>query len=60
MTNETKTSTAFFTRDREAGNLIERFRTCEDAEKAIIEYEKEDLETGVFVEGFYEVYHDEG
>jgi hypothetical protein len=46
----------YATRDREAGNTIEKFKTLEDAEKAIRQYEKDDLEDGIFTENFYEIY----
>lgn len=43
------------TRDRKHGNIIECFDGKEDAEQAIILYEKEDKEDGVYEDDFYEV-----
>jgi|GWRWMinimDraft_12_1066020.scaffolds.fasta_scaffold179944_1 hypothetical protein len=41
--------------DREAGNLIDYFDTIEEAKKEIIQFEKDDIAEGVFVEDFYEI-----
>lgn len=46
----------YWTRDREAGNKIEFFRTKEEAEAAIIAYEEEDRREGSYEPDFYEVY----
>lgn len=46
----------FITRDREAGNEIERFETLELAKKAVAEYEATDKEEDTFTEDFYEIY----
>lgn len=43
-------------RDREAGNVIDKFRTIEEARMKLEEYEKEDKEAGVYVKDFYEIY----
>ena len=43
------------TRDRKHGNIIECFDGKEDAEQAIISYEQEDKEDGVYEDDFYEV-----
>lgn len=45
----------YVTRDREAGNEIERFSTRKEAEAAIVEYEIEDKANGTYEEDFYEV-----
>lgn len=45
----------YVTRDSEAGNIIDRFATREEAEKAIEAYEAEDANNGEYSEGFYEV-----
>ncbi len=45
----------FFTADREAGNIIERFETIEDAMNAIKTYEEEDQKNGVYSPDFYDV-----
>jgi hypothetical protein len=41
--------------DREAGNLIDYFDTIEEAQKAIIQFEKDDLIEGILVGDFYEI-----
>lgn len=46
----------YVVRDREAGNEIEKFKTAEDARKALNEYEESDKAEGIYEEGFYEVY----
>lgn len=45
----------YATRDREAGNIIEYFRTKEEAGQAIEEYEKADKAEGIYEPDFYEV-----
>lgn len=42
-------------RDREAGNMIDIFYTLEEAEKAIEEYENDDMKEGVYTPDFYEI-----
>lgn len=42
-------------RDREAGNIIDRFDTEEEAIAALEEYEDEDRADGTYTEEFYEV-----
>lgn len=46
----------FITRDREAGNEIERFETLEEARKAIADYEATDKADETHTEDFYEIY----
>lgn len=46
----------FITRDREAGNEIERFATLEEARKAIKSYEETDKAEETYTEDFYEIY----
>lgn len=46
----------FITRDREAGNEIERFETLEEARKAIADYETTDKADKTYTEDFYEIY----
>lgn len=46
----------YWTRDREAGNKIEFFRSKEEAEAAIIAYEEEDRREGSYEPNFYEVF----
>lgn len=46
----------FITRDREAGNEIERFETLEEARKAIADYEATDKADETYTEDFYEIY----
>ena len=45
----------FYTRDEEAGNIIEGFDTYEEALSAIEKYENEDKKDGTFTENFYEI-----
>lgn len=45
----------YITRDREAGNEIDRFSTEEDAITAVEAYEEEDRANGDYTDGFYEV-----
>lgn len=49
----------FITRDREAGNEIERFATLEEAKKAIKSYEEIDKAEETYTEDFYEIYDSE-
>lgn len=42
-------------RDREAGNIIEGFKTLEKAKKALEKFEKTDKKEGTFEENFYEI-----
>ena len=43
-------NTYFIVRDREAGNIIDRFNTYEEAKQAIVDYEREDGESVDFYE----------
>lgn len=43
-------------RDREAGNVITKFETLEEAKKELEKYEAQDKKDGVYVEDFYEIY----
>ena len=45
----------FVTRDREAGNIIDEFKTMEEAEAAVLAYEEEDRKLGAYEPDFYEV-----
>lgn len=49
----------FWTRDREAGNKIDKFKTIEEARMEIQKYEKQDNEDGFYEENFYEIYDEE-
>ena len=49
----------YITRDREAGNEIEKFGTEEEALTAIDGYEEEDRKNGDYTDGFYEVVESE-
>ena len=49
----------YITRDREAGNEIERFATLEEAREALEQYEKQDISDGTYTEDFYEIYDNE-
>ena len=42
-------------RDREAGNIIDSFRTMDDAKKALAEYEEQDKKEWTYEENFYEI-----
>ena len=42
-------------RDREAGNVIEGYKTFEKAKKALEKFEKLDKKEGAFEENFYEI-----
>lgn len=45
----------YVVRDREAGNIIEYFKTKEEAEQAIEDYERSDKIEGIYEADFYEV-----
>lgn len=45
----------YITRDREAGNIIDEFKSLADAEAAIKRYEAEDQKQGVYEADFYEI-----
>lgn len=42
-------------RDREAGNLIDKFETKIKAQLAVKSYEKQDKKEGIFEPNFYEI-----
>ena len=46
---------AYIIRDREAGNIIDEFKTKKEAEKILKKYEDEDKKEGVFSINFYEI-----
>lgn len=41
--------------DRETGTMIDIFGTLEEAEKALEEYESDDMKDGVYTPDFYEI-----
>ena len=41
--------------DREAGNKIETFATLIEAQEALVEYEKQDVDDGCYSYEFYEI-----
>ena len=45
----------YVVQDREAGNVIDGFKTLKDAEKALEKYERSDKKEGIFEENFYEI-----
>lgn len=45
----------YIIRDREAGNVIDKFATQEEAELALQEYEEEDKRDGTYEPDFYEI-----
>lgn len=53
---ERKMAMRYITRDREAGNEIDRFETVEEARQAIADYEAIDREDKTYTEDFYEIY----
>ena len=46
---------SWIVRDRETGTGIDIFDTLEEAEKALEEYENDDIEEGVYMAHFYEI-----
>ena len=48
---------AWVIRDSQAGYVIDRFWSKEEAEQKIQEWEKEDKENGCYEPDFYEVYN---
>ncbi len=47
--------TFFAIQDREAGNIVDIFNSEAEAEKELIEYEKNDKEEGIYFPDFYEI-----
>ena len=45
----------YIIRDKEAGNIIDRFFTFKDAENALEEYETADKADGTYTPDFYEI-----
>lgn len=45
----------YIIRDREAGNIIESFKTLEEAEKKLKKFEEEDKKDGIYIDNFYEI-----
>lgn len=45
----------YIIRDREAGNIIDRFNTLAEAEAELRAYEEADKKDGIFEEDFYEI-----
>ena len=45
----------YVVRDREAGNVITKFETMEDAQKELEKYEEQDKKDGTYSEDFYEI-----
>lgn len=45
----------FIIQDREAGNVIEKFKTLQEAKNKLQEYEEQDKAEGIFEENFYEI-----
>ncbi len=48
---------AWYIRTSQAGNVIDRFWSKEEAEQQVDEWEKEDEENGCYEPDFYEVYN---
>ncbi len=49
----------FKIQDREAGNVIEKGLTEEEAKKLLAKYEEDDKKEGIFEENFYEIAEDD-
>lgn len=47
-----------YTANRETGTFIDEFKSIEDAQNAIKQYEECDREEGVYEENFYDVVND--
>ena len=45
----------FVIRDKEAGNIITKVDTLEEAKKLLAEFEEEDRKEGTFTADFYEI-----
>lgn len=45
----------YYTADHEAGNIIDRFESIEEARAAIAKYVEEDKRDGTYEPGFYEI-----
>ena len=45
----------YFIQDKEAGNIIARFKTRAEAEEAVKRYEREDKASGNYSIDFYEI-----
>lgn len=51
----TESKTVYVIRDREGGNVIDKFETYQDAKKELIEYEEGDKREGIYTPDFYEI-----
>ena len=49
-------TTVCYIRDREAGNIIDKFGTLKEAQDTMEEYEAEDKAEGTYTPDFYEIY----
>ena len=45
----------YIVRDKEAGNIIDKFETLEEAEKAITNFESQDIDDKIYTPNFYEI-----
>ena len=45
----------YIVRDKEAGNIIDRYKTLEEAEKAINDFELQDIDDKIYTPDFYEI-----
>jgi len=45
----------YIIRDKEAGNIIDKFDTYEEAVKELTKYEAEDKANGTYTDDFYEI-----
>ena len=47
--------TIFAIRDRESGNVIDKFNSLEEAQSELARYEESDNQEGIYEEDFYEI-----
>lgn len=48
-------NTIFAIRDRESGNVIDKFNSLEEAQTELAKYEENDKQEGIYEEDFYEI-----
>ena len=45
----------YIVRDKEAGNIIDKFETLEEAENAVTNFESQDIDDKIYTPDFYEI-----
>lgn len=50
---------AWIIQDREAGNIIDKFNSLEDAKAELASYEEQDKKDGTYTPDFYEIVENE-